>query len=139
MPHGRERKNPTHGPGRLRQIQCPPSSLAQGANVNDLPFSTLLYRYFFFGWLFRDAAAGTLLERAAIQRHNRQQARWLPVYVLRWLWLGLLLYAVAGVLDLLLAAPVMAMFFYAASAMSVSFTVTIVVAWLGIRRVRSLQ
>jgi hypothetical protein len=43
-----------------------------------------LYRYFFYGWLFRDADAGTELERAAAVWHNRAQAKWLPVYLRRW-------------------------------------------------------
>jgi hypothetical protein len=30
-----------------------------------MSFSTLLYRYFFFGWLFKDVNRGNLLERAA--------------------------------------------------------------------------
>lgn len=107
--------------------------------MNDLPFCTLLYRYFFFGWLFKDVATDNVFERAALERHNRQQARWLRVYVMRWLWLGLLFYALAGLLELLLDAPVLAVFFYAASAMSVSFTVTIGVAWLGMRRAHRLQ
>lgn len=116
------------------------SSLCVRASaVNDTPFLIVLYRYFFFGWLFKDAGTGTLLERAANARFNRDQARWLPTYVMRWLWLGLLFYAVAGALDLLLDAPALAILFYAASVMSVSFTLTIGVAWMGIRGVRRLQ
>ena len=42
-----------------------------------MSFGTLLYRYFFFGWLFKDVNRGNLLERAAAWRHNREQARWL--------------------------------------------------------------
>ncbi len=107
--------------------------------MNDTPFLTVLYRYWFFGWLFKDVGEGTLWERAAAMRFNRDQARWLPAYVMRWLWLALSFYAVAGILELMLDAPAFAMLFYAASAMSVSFTLTIGVAWLGIRRVRRLQ
>jgi hypothetical protein len=47
-----------------------------------------LYRYLFYGWLFRDADAGTELERANALRHNRDQSRWLPVYLLRWSVIG---------------------------------------------------
>jgi hypothetical protein len=43
------------------------------------------YRYFFYGWLFRDADSGSALERAAALRHNRNSARWLPTYLRRWL------------------------------------------------------
>ena len=56
-------------------------------------FHVLLYRYFFFGWLFRDVNRGTLLERAAAWRHNQAQAHWLGTYVRRWAVSGLLLYA----------------------------------------------
>lgn len=113
--------------------------LTRGATVNDLRFGTLLYRYFFFGWLFKDAATGNMFERAAAARHNREQARWLPVYVIRWLWVGLLFYGIAGVVELVLQAPAMSLLFYAASAMSVSFTVTIGTAWLGIRGRQGVQ
>jgi hypothetical protein len=47
-----------------------------------------VYRYFFYQWLFRDAAAGSLFEQAAALRHNRSQGRWLPLYMLRWAVLG---------------------------------------------------
>jgi hypothetical protein len=101
--------------------------------VNPLPFRILLYRYFFFGWLFKEIAGGNLFERAAVERHNRQQARWLPVYILRWLWLGLGLYSLGEVAELLLDAHGFATVLYAASAMSVAFTITIATAWLGMR------
>jgi hypothetical protein len=42
--------------------------------MQDLAFRTLLYRYFFFSWLFRDVTQGNLLERTAAWRHN-QRAR----------------------------------------------------------------
>lgn len=47
-----------------------------------------LYRFFFYGWLFRDAAAGSALERSLAMRHNAAQAKWLPVYLFRWLVTG---------------------------------------------------
>ena len=104
-----------------------------GANtVNELPFRTLLYRYFFFGWLFRDMRPGNLFEIAAARRHNRQQARWLPVYMLRWAWLGLAFYAFAGLGEMLLLTPVEARWLYAASAMCLSVTVTTITAWVGL-------
>jgi hypothetical protein len=126
-----------HRVGAQNSTVC--GAAADEAIVNELPFRTVLYRYFFFGWLFKDVAAGNLFERAAAARYNRQQARWLPTYVLRWLWLGLVFYAVAGFLELMLEAPALSMLFYAASAMSISFTVTIGVAWLGLKGVHRLQ
>ena len=51
-----------------------------------MSFGTLLYRYFFFGWMFRDVTRGNLLERSAAWRHNQSQAHWLLTYMRRWLW-----------------------------------------------------
>jgi hypothetical protein len=107
--------------------------------VNNLPFRTLLYRYFFFGWLFKETGVGDVFERAAAERHNREQARWLPVYIMRWLWLGLGLYALGRIAELMLEAPGLSVLCYAISAMSMSFTITIASAWLGIKRAHRFQ
>ena len=64
-----------------------------------MAFRTLLYRYFFFGWLFRDATRGNLFERAAAWRHNQAQAHWLPTYMRRWLVVGLMLCAAGELTD----------------------------------------
>ena len=48
-------------------------------------FQALLYRYFFFDWLFADLErASTPFERHAARRHNCQMRRYLPVYLRRW-------------------------------------------------------
>jgi hypothetical protein len=47
-------------------------------------FSRQLYLYLWPFWLFRDASRGSLLERAAAYRHNRQQRIYLPGYALKW-------------------------------------------------------
>lgn len=107
--------------------------------MNELSFFTLLYRYLFFGWMFKRIDIGSDLERAAAIRHNREQARWLPTYMLRWLWVSLVWYALAGFADLVLEAPGMSALFYAVSAISLSFTVTIGVAWFGLKGVHGLQ
>ena len=59
-----------------------------------------LYRYLFFDWLFKTPQAGTLLERAAAERHNQEQARWLPTYARRWFIIGGALFAIAWVLEM---------------------------------------
>ena len=105
--------------------------------MNELPFSTLLYRYFFFNWLFREVdEQANLFEKAAVVRHNRRQAHWLPVYMLRWLWCASLLYAAAGGIEIVVEAPVAARWCYAFSAMCISFAVTIATAWVGITQRR---
>lgn len=100
--------------------------------MNELPFRTLLYRYFFFGWLFRDLQRGDLFQLAAVRRHNRAQARWLPLYMLRWAWLGLAFYGFASLGELVLGAPDAARWLYAGSAMCLAVSVTSLTAWVGL-------
>jgi len=109
------------------------SFTTEGATVNEPAFGTLLYRYFFFDWLFKDVGAGNLFERAAAVRHNREQARWLPVYVLRWLWWGLGFYALGSVTELILEATMLSTLFYLIGGLSVPFNVAIVAAWIGLK------
>lgn len=101
--------------------------------MQDLAFRTLLYRYFFFGWLFRDVNRGSRLERAAAWRHNQAQARWLPVYMRRWLGSGVLLFALGSLVELALDAPGLSVCFYVPSALSVPINAVIVAAWLGLK------
>lgn len=120
---------PPAGPAKY----CPDPEPLPGDPVNDLPFHTLLYRYFFFGWLFRELGDGNLFERAVAARYNREQARrWLPLYMLRWLCWALVFYLLAGIVEVALAAPGLALWCYAASAMGVAFAVMTATAWIGL-------
>jgi hypothetical protein len=101
--------------------------------VQDTAFRTLLYRYFFFGWLFRDANRGSVFERAAAWRHNQQQARWLPTYMRRWMWWGLAFYGLGGLVEGVLAAPLLSALFYIPSALSVPVNAVIGAAWVGLK------
>lgn len=102
--------------------------------VQEPSFSTLLYRYFFFGWLFRDVGSGNMFERAAAVRYNREQARWLPTYMLRWLWCGLLFYALGGMAELAVGQETLfTTLLYALSSLTIPFTVATCAAWLGLR------
>ena len=98
-----------------------------------LAFRTLLYRYFFFGWLFKDVSRGSLLERAAAWRHNQERAHWLLTYMRRWLWCGVLLYGLGGLAELALNSPGLSAFFYVPSALSVPVNAVIGAAWLGLK------
>ena len=98
-----------------------------------MSFCTLLYRYFFFGWLFKDVNRGNLLQRAAAWRHNREQARWLPTYMRRWFWAGLLCFALGNAVEALLGAPGASVLFYLPAALAVPVAAVIVAAWLGLR------
>ena len=98
-----------------------------------MAFRTLLYRYFFFGWLFRDVSRGNVFERSAAWKHNQAQARWLPTYMRRWLWCGVMLYGLGGLVELLLNAPGFSVLFYVPSALSVPINAVIGAAWVGLK------
>jgi hypothetical protein len=98
-----------------------------------LAFRTLLYRYFFFGWLFRDVCSGSRLERAAAWRHNQSQARWLPTYMRRWFWCGAVLYGLGGLVEWGLGAPVLSACFYVPGVLSVPVNGVIATAWLALK------
>lgn len=101
--------------------------------MHELTFRTLLYRYFFFEWLFLDVSKGSLLERAAAFRHNQTQAHWLFTYMRRWLWCAVLLYGLGGIVELQIGAPAVSALFYVPSALSVSVNAVIATAWLGLK------
>ncbi len=100
-----------------------------------MTFRTLLYRYFFFGWLFKDVNRGNVFERGAAWRHNQAQARWLPTYMRRWLWCGVILYGLGQVAEWLLNAPGLSVLFYVPSALSVPVNAVIAAAWIGLKLV----
>ena len=97
-----------------------------------LPFHSLLYRYFFYGWLFRDANRGNRLEQAAALRHNCEQAHWLPTYVWRWVVLGALFFCVAAFCETILDSPQLSALFYVPSVLSMPINVVTAVCWLGL-------
>lgn len=104
--------------------------------MTEVPFSTLLYRYFFFHWLFRNpdlAPDASLFERAAIQRHNRRQAAWLPVYLLRWLWSALILYGLAKVFEVVFDLPAVGHLLFGGGVLCGAFAISIGVTWVGLR------
>jgi hypothetical protein len=94
-----------------------------------VPFRSLLYRYLFYGWLFRDASRGNRLEQAAALRHNQAQARWLPTYMRRWLVLGAALFCVAAFCETVLGSPRLSAFFYVPSVLSMPINVVTAVCW----------
>jgi hypothetical protein len=101
--------------------------------MQEPPFRTLLYRYFFFGWLFKDVSRGNVFERAAALRYNREHAHWLLTYMRRWLWCGLMFYGLGGVFEWVLDEPSLSVFFYIPSALSVPVNAVIGAVWLGLK------
>ena len=94
---------------------------------------SLLYRYFFFGWLFEDVNQGSVFERSAAWRHNQAQARWLPTYMRRWMWCGVVFYGLGGLVESLLQFPGVSVLFYVPCALSIPVNAVIGAAWVGFK------
>jgi len=93
----------------------------------------LVYRYFFFDWLFRDVNAGSSLERAAAWRFNQEMRRYLPIYLRRWTIVVVFSYAVGALFENWLALANAAAFFYFVTSISLAMAMLIVRSWLGLR------
>jgi hypothetical protein len=101
--------------------------------MTELPFKILLYRYFFFGWLFKDVSKGNLFERSSAWKHNRTQAKWLPTYLRRWLIMSSLFFMFGAFCEMLLRAPMLSAFFFVPTAIGVSINTVIGVLILGFK------
>lgn len=101
--------------------------------MEELAFRTLLYRYFFFDWMFKDASRGDWAERASAWRFNQSRAHWLPTYMRRWLWCGVLFSGLGGVVELMMRAPALSAIFYVPGVLSVPVNVVTVVVWIGLK------
>jgi hypothetical protein len=100
--------------------------------VQSTTFSQLLYRYWFYGWLFVDVNRGNLLERAAARRHNQSRSRWLPIYLRRWTVLGFVAYGIGAALEphapISLSVP-----FFATCVLTLTVNAVTLAAWIGLR------
>jgi hypothetical protein len=93
----------------------------------------VLHRYFFYGWLFHDACRGNVWERAQALRHNREQSRWLPTYLRRWLATGAMSLGIAVVAEFGLGSPLLAAVFYAHLALVAPFLAVTTLAWFALQ------
>lgn len=116
----------------------PGSSLTRaGAAAVDVGESlrSLLYRYWFWEWLFVDmASVRGFYQRAAAWRHNVAQRRHLPVYMRRWLVLTAANLGVAAVFEKTLAWMLSAAVFYTNSCIAVCVVFVAFVGWLFLGR-----
>jgi hypothetical protein len=103
------------------------------ARAPDEPFLLLLYRYFFFDWLFRDVTRGTLLERAACWRFNVERRRHLPVYLLRWTIVCATGYGLGVLFEDSFELVYVAACAYSSSCVSASVIFVIVLSWFSLR------
>lgn len=104
--------------------------MAEALQQASVPFRKLLYRFFFFGWLFKDASKGNLWERSSALQHNKEQARWLPTYMRRVTVTAMGIFAMALLCELVLLSPVLSALFYVPSIMAVPYNAVAVLAWL---------
>ena len=100
--------------------------------AEELPLRVLLYRYLFFGWMFR-VAEGSLLERAGARQFNRERCYHLPTYLRRWLVLFVTSYGLGVLLESSLTPGVAAAFCYGVTTVSIAVSLTIARAWLALK------
>ena len=93
----------------------------------------LLYRYFFFDWLFRDVSRGTALERESALRFNRQIRHYLLVYLRRWMALVVFSCAVGASFEKALSLDYAATVFYCLSTVSLVTSALIARLWVGLK------
>jgi hypothetical protein len=99
--------------------------------VPEMPFRTLLYRFMFFDWLFRDvSAARNLFERHAALQHNKYMSRYLPVYFRRWTVLATFDFGLGFLFERVLQATVLSAYFFTWTAVTVAGMAVIAVAWI---------
>ena len=95
------------------------------------PLQSLLYRYWFWEWLFIDlAGVRDAYQRAAAWRHNLAQRRHLPVYMRRWLVVTAANLGVAAVLEKALAWMLSAALFYTNGCIAICVLLVTFVGWL---------
>jgi hypothetical protein len=113
----------------MTQMPVPPPPVDPDAPL--LPFRTLLYRFMFFDWLFRDMqGARNLFERHAVWQHNRNMRRYLPLYLRRWSLLTAFDFGLGLLFERALQASVLSAWFFTWSCVSLTGMAVISVAWL---------
>lgn len=99
------------------------------------PFQSLLYRYFFFEWLFFDMTrARGPFERRAAWLHNQSQRQWLPVYMRRWALLSTIDFVLGAISERIFSDPLFAACWYTGSCIGVSVLAIIAGVWLYLGR-----
>jgi hypothetical protein len=117
----------------LARMSNHPSSVGESARDASVSMRERVRRYFFYGWLFRDADCGSSLERAAALRHNRGQAKWLPVYMMRWGIGGAVLVVLEVACERVLGSPVLSAALAVALSLVVLHLLITGVCWVFLR------
>jgi hypothetical protein len=102
--------------------------------ANDSFFS-LLYRFYFFDWLFADMAqAKGLLERRAVWRHNLEMRKYLPVYLRRWGALAVAAFLTGSLCDRVFEAELVASCCFTGFSVTLGVMTIIAASWLLLAR-----
>ena len=118
----------------MTQLPAPPPSDVV-IEPKELPFRTLLYRFMFFDWLFRDMqGARNLFERHAVWQHNRSMCQYLPLYLRRWSLLTVFDFGLGLLFERALQASLLSAWFFTWSCVSLTGMAVISVAWLFLAR-----
>lgn len=98
-------------------------------------FFSLLYRFFFFDWLFADITKATsLIERHAVWKHNREMRKYLPTYLRRWGVVSTTAFLTGCLCESVWQANVAASCCFTGFSMTLAVMAVIVVAWLFLAR-----
>lgn len=101
-----------------------------GGAAGEIGFATLLYRFWFFDWLFADmTAARGVVERHAAWQHNRCMRRHLPRYLWRWFVATALAFALGCLAEYGLETALVAAGLYTSSAVTLTGMVVILVMY----------
>jgi hypothetical protein len=116
-------------PDPARQTQRQP--VAVEADCAEIAFSTLLYRFLFFDWLFADMSKSrNLFERHAAWQHNRKMRRYLPLYLQRWSVITVFDVGMGSVFENLVGSKALAACFFTGSCVTVTGLMVIAVLWI---------
>ena len=97
----------------------------------DIRFSTLLYRFLFFDWLFADMTKATnLFERHSAWQHNRKMCCHLPTYLWRWAVLTAFAFGLGYLFEQMLEISVLAACFFTCSCVTLTGMLVISVMWV---------
>lgn len=98
-------------------------------------FLSLLYRFYFFDWLFADIdQAKSLIERHAAWSHNFEMRKYLPAYLRRWGALGFAALLTGSLCDRVFEAELAASCCYTGFSVTIAVMAVIAAAWLMLAR-----
>jgi hypothetical protein len=112
-------------------VRMPPIDAENVKEHRQESFQSLLYRYFFFEWLFSDMnRARGPVERRATWLHNQSQREWLPVYMRRWATLSMIGFTLGTIGEHALAAPEFAACWYTGGCIGFSMLLIVTEVWI---------